>query len=95
MPKAERELLAETEQLAAAGRYFALTRDLLCAASPDGWFQQCNAAWTQVLGWSDAELRSRRIIEFVHPDDRDAMRLDTAPLQNRGGTAAFVSRCAL
>ncbi len=51
-------------------RFFELSRDLLCSADRDGHFKQLNAAWTETLGWSEAELRSRRFVELVHPDER-------------------------
>ena len=51
-------------------RIFTLSQDLLCVAAADGHFTRVNAAWTQVFGWSEAELTSRPFIDFVHPDDR-------------------------
>ena len=29
-----------------------------------------NPAWTPVLGWAEADLLQRKIVDFVHPDDR-------------------------
>jgi two-component system sensor histidine kinase/response regulator len=58
------------EELRRRSRFFELSRDLLCSADSDGHFKQLNAAWTETLGWSEAELRSRPFMEFVHPDDR-------------------------
>jgi len=43
--------------------------DLLCVASLDGYFLSLNPAWTTRLGWSDAELKARPFLDFVHPDD--------------------------
>ena len=37
--------------------FFALSLDLLCVASLDGYFLRVNPAWTDVLGYDDAELR--------------------------------------
>jgi len=64
----------------AAGHYFELSRDLLCTSGFDGVFQQLNSAWTETLGWSEAELRSRPFVEFVHPDDRARTVRETAGL---------------
>lgn len=57
-------------------RLFDLSLDLLSIANFDGWFTHVNPAWTRCLGWTAEELMSRPLIEFVHPDDRDAVLAD-------------------
>lgn len=52
-------------------RFFALSIDMLCFARFTGFFVRLNPAWQRTLGWSIAELTSRPMIEFVHPDDRE------------------------
>jgi PAS domain S-box-containing protein len=52
-------------------RLFALSLDLLCIAGMDGYFKQVNPSWTRVLGWSEAELLSRPVADFMHPEDRE------------------------
>ncbi|HET8754971.1 MAG TPA: PAS domain S-box protein [Solirubrobacteraceae bacterium] len=52
------------------GRFFDLAPDMLCTAGADGRLERVNEAWTAVLGWTADELRSRPLIDFVHPDDR-------------------------
>lgn len=52
-------------------RFFALSLDLLCVAGLDGYFKRVNPSWTRVLGWSQEELLSRPVAEFMHPDDRE------------------------
>ncbi len=49
--------------------FFNLSPDLLCIRNADGYFQEVNAVWTDILGWTLDELRSRPWIDFVHPDD--------------------------
>jgi diguanylate cyclase (GGDEF)-like protein/PAS domain S-box-containing protein len=51
-------------------RFFELAPDMLCTAGPDGRLERVNEAWTAVLGWTGEELRSRPLVDFVHPDDR-------------------------
>ncbi|MBF0272390.1 MAG: response regulator [Magnetococcales bacterium] len=53
-------------------QFFALTPDLLCIASVDGFFLRLNATWEHTLGYSVDELMSRPYIDFVHPDDKAA-----------------------
>jgi PAS domain S-box-containing protein len=52
-------------------RLFRLSLDLLCVAGLDGYFKKVNPAWTQTLGWSEAELLARPVADFMHPDDRE------------------------
>jgi diguanylate cyclase (GGDEF)-like protein/PAS domain S-box-containing protein len=48
---------------------FLSTSDLLATIAPDGRFTLVNPAWSQTLGWSDADLLGRPLRELVHPDD--------------------------
>lgn len=52
-------------------RLFNLSPDLLCVAGLDGFFKRVNPSWTRILGWSEAELLSRPVESFMHPDDRE------------------------
>jgi PAS domain S-box-containing protein len=51
-------------------RLFEFSVDLQCVASLEGWFQRVNPAFTEILGFWPGELKSRPILDFVHPDDR-------------------------
>jgi two-component system, sensor histidine kinase and response regulator len=81
-------------QLRRSSRHFELSRDLVCTAGFDGYFKQLNAEWTQTLGWSEEELRSRPFIDFVHPDDREITEKSRARLSQVGGTGDLVNRYA-
>jgi hypothetical protein len=70
----ERELI--DAELRRSSRYFALSRDLVCAVDLDGRFAQVNSAWTRTLGWTEDELLGHLVLEFLHPDDRRAARAD-------------------
>jgi PAS domain S-box-containing protein len=50
-------------------RHNELSLDLICTASFDGYFTKLNPAWTQVLGYSLDELRTRPFLDFIHPND--------------------------
>ena len=43
--------------------------DLLCVANFDGYFVSLNPAWPTTLGWTEAEMKARPFLDFVHPDD--------------------------
>lgn len=48
--------------------------DLLAVATQDGRLHWINAAWTQTLGWTLDELRSRSYFDRLHPSDRARTR---------------------
>ncbi|HEX3511033.1 MAG TPA: EAL domain-containing protein [Solirubrobacteraceae bacterium] len=54
---------------ASVARLFDMTSELLATISLDGRFTLVNPAWERVLGWAPAELISRPIEDFLHPDD--------------------------
>jgi PAS domain S-box-containing protein len=51
-------------------QFFNITPDLVCIAGKDGYLKKVNNAVMEVLGYSEKELLSKPIWEFVHPDDR-------------------------
>lgn len=63
--------------------FFEMSLDHMCVAGFDGYLKRVNPSWTRTLGWTEAELRSRPSIEFVHPDDR-AMTIAARSLLKRG-----------
>jgi PAS domain S-box-containing protein len=65
---------AEIKELADSSIFFALSNDLLCIASSDGYFLKINHQWEEILGFTIDELRSKPFVEFVHPDDRERTR---------------------
>lgn len=58
----EREYLFE--------HFFELSPDLLCIAGFDGYFKKINPAVSKLLGYSNEELLSKPINEFIYVDDQ-------------------------
>ena len=69
-----------------------LSLDLLCILGVDGYLKRVNPAFERILGYEAAELLSRPLLEFIHPDDRQAMEVMIARLQTGHGAERFESR---
>jgi PAS domain S-box-containing protein len=80
--KAEREL----------DRFFDLSLDLLCIASPDGRFRRVNPAFETVFGYTTSELLERPFLDFVHPDDLERTVGELANLRRGEKTTRFENR---
>jgi PAS domain S-box-containing protein len=61
-----------------------LSIDLLCVTTMSGRLLAVNPAWSLTLGWDENELRGRKGIDFVHPDDRERTLAQCAQLARRG-----------
>ncbi len=67
----ENKVEGRTRELGEANIFFKLSNELFTIAGFDGYFKQLNPEWTNVIGYSIEELKSRPYMEFVHPEDRD------------------------
>lgn len=74
------------------GRLFELTPNLLCIAGLDGYFQQINPRFFELLGYDETELISTPFINFVHPNDRDVTRAEVERLVAGERSIAFENR---
>jgi PAS domain S-box-containing protein len=68
-----------------------LSLDLVTEVSYEGYFIYVNRAFTRVLGYPEDELRGRRFLDFVHPDDRAATAA-AAAAQTQDGHEIFCFR---
>nr|MBA3937306.1 response regulator [Planctomycetota bacterium] len=73
-------------------RFFALFPDLMCISRVDGHLLRVNAAWSDLLGWSAAELLARPFIDFVHPEDAARTREEFARLAAGAASVEFEDR---
>lgn len=80
--------LEEIDKLPSLDPFFEFSPDLLCIAGFDGYFKRINPAVSKLLGYTEEELYSRPINDFVYEKDknitdrlRDNLRRDV-PLLN-------------
>src|SRR5262249_14292241 len=64
----------------------------LCIAGFDGYFKLLNPAWQATLGFTQEDLLAQPHLEFVHPEDREATRKETAKLTTDGAVVALENR---
>jgi PAS domain S-box-containing protein len=89
------QLAAATDQLEAEtkrNRFFTLAIDMLAIAGFDGHFKQLNPSWEKTLGFTDEELKSKPLIEFVHLEDRASTEEQLHTLQTGASIAYFENR---
>ena len=79
---------SRTDLLRRLAHHNELTLDLIATASFDGYFTQLNPAFSRTLGFSNEELKSRPLLEFVHPDDIRAT-LEAIEQQTEQGKEVF------
>jgi PAS domain S-box-containing protein len=72
--------------------FFNLSADLLCVIDFDGYFKQLNPAAEAILGYSPAEMLDRLAIDFVHPDDREAILEEIASMAAGNSSVYFENR---
>jgi two-component system, sensor histidine kinase and response regulator len=73
-------------------RFFSLSLDLLCFAGFDGYFKRLSPSWSRTLGFTDAELRAKPFLEFIHPDDRDSSAREASKIQSGAHLIHFENR---
>jgi len=73
-------------------RFFDLSLDLLCIAHFNGHFLKLSSAWERTLGFTREELQSKRMFEFVHPDDRERTLEQNRIVRSGGQALGFENR---
>ena len=75
-----------------SGGFFDLSIDMLCIAGFGGHFIKLNPAWERTLGFSLEEIRSRPMIELVHPEDRSRTVEQNRKVKAGGQARSFENR---
>ena len=72
--------------------FFNETSDLVCIANLDGYFLKINDAFTKTLGYSEQDLITKQLINFVHPNDVSKTIQELTNLKNGLNTLNFGNR---
>lgn len=86
---AEESLRQKSEEL---NQFFDVSLDLLCIVNTDGYFLHLNPIWEKVVGYTRDELMSKRLTEFVHPDDVRGTTKALAALASQKAVTHFINR---
>ena len=73
-------------------RFFDLSVDLFCVAGLDGFFRRVNDNFHRLLGYTEPELLSKRFVDFVHHEDREATLTEVSRLSRGETTLRFRNR---
>ena len=87
--KAEADKRRAEEEL---NRIFCLNPNMICVAHVDGYFKRINPAFGRILGYSRQELLAKPIMEFVHPEDREATKQAMMSLTYGEPTKIYINR---
>jgi PAS domain S-box-containing protein len=72
--------------------FFNVSSDSLVIANHEGFYTRINKAFCTLSGYSAEELIRRPLVEFIHPDDRDSTRLESAKLFRGESSIDFENR---
>jgi PAS domain-containing protein len=64
-----------------------VSEDLLGVATFEGYFLSVNPAWSELLGWSEDEIKALHVSELRHPDDMAHSETERARLAAGAQTA--------
>ena len=72
--------------------FFELSPDLMCIAGFDGYFKKVNPSFITTLGFSESELFSKPISEFIYEGDRDITHIKRKGLLTSTRLTQFENR---
>lgn len=73
-------------------RIWSVSQDLFVVADRNGIWRQINPAWTETLGWSEAELLHKSSIWLEHPQDQEKTKAELGKLSEGRRTSRFENR---
>jgi PAS domain S-box-containing protein len=88
----EAQKLAEAAHAEDRNRLWAMSQDLMLVCHFDGMISAVNPTAERLLGWAEAEMVGRQLIDFIHPEDLDHTRGELIRLSDGSTTFAFENR---
>ncbi len=85
-------VIAQQKLAAERDRLWNIALDPFLIADSEGIWIAASPAWTEILGWDNAELIGRTSEWMEHPDDRSATRDEVSALANGEPTLRFENR---
>lgn len=73
-------------------RFFSVNIDLFCIVNFNNIFIKLNPAWEEVLGYNMGELKEKRFLDFVHPDDVEPSIAIMSKLSKQQKIDNFINR---
>ncbi|MGD1806589.1 PAS domain S-box protein [Dapis sp. BLCC M126] len=73
-------------------RFFSVSIDMLCIANFEGYFVKLNPAWEKTLGYTQEELLSQPLLNFVHPEDRESTQAELEQISQGSSAIHFENR---
>ncbi|MGL1892270.1 MAG: PAS domain S-box protein [Spirochaetaceae bacterium] len=72
--------------------FFNIIPSMLAIASDDGYLKKINSEWTRILGFSEEELLSKPLFDFIHPEDIAPTLKEIGRQQAGFSTINFINR---
>ncbi|GAA5520766.1 PAS domain S-box protein [Aliifodinibius salicampi] len=75
-------------------KFYSLPLNLMCTATPEGYFKEINPHFTEVLGYTSDELLSQPFVNLIHPEDVEPTMVEIEKLAvgERDVTVNFENR---
>lgn len=88
--QANEEIMAQKDELE---RFFTVSLDLLAIADATGYFYRLNKAWEKTLGFSIDYIKSKPMVDFIHPEDAQLAKETIQRIIAEGGNLNhFINR---
>ena len=86
------DITERKQEIEDSRRFFALSQEPLCVVGFDGYFKSLNLAWEKTLGYTLAEILTKPLLYFLHPDDRQATQNEIERHIEKGDSFIFENR---